>query len=421
LTGIIPRRIDDTTPPDADVRRDQTIETDWFPIFRSGKYPQGTYTRADVDEIVDEFRLSGRRPPMVFDHLTPEDFAPNAKPGSAAGFLIDFRAVDSTDSRFQGARVLEARAKAGWQARWGTREGGYRNISVGLYRATSPTGKKMLAVHHLALLGAAPPQVTGLPEVLFSEQNSASSFDEILSFSFEEGAAVAVPESNSSGRRRMVETINFSEHEARLGQLRSELALAHATEINSFREKISKFEEELEQANEEVETAKAAVDAANAEVATVKASIPVVEEAAKQAGVKEGIEQGKAQAERLFSEKQTQRDLDLFCEDLRKQGKLTEQELKGDGVKPAMSARLFAMPESVREDFKALLTSRYGVASDDKQELSSFRGEQPNSVDEETEMTKEAQGLVREGKFTNFREAFVHVRANYKKNKEEGK
>lgn len=104
-----------------------------------------------------------------------------------------------------------------------------------------------------------------------------------------------------------------------------------------------------------------------------------------------------------------------------KQGKLTEQELKGDGVKPAMSARLFAMPEAVRDDFKALLTARYGVASDDKQELSSFRGEQPNSVDEETEMTKEAQGLVREGKFTNFREAFVHVRANYKKNKEEGK
>lgn len=219
----------------------------------------------------------------------------------------------------------------------------------------------------------------------------------------------------------MVETINFSEHEARLGQLRSELALAHATEVNSFREKISKFEEELEEAKEEVETAKAAVEAANTEVAAVKASIPVVEEAAKQAGVKEGIEQGKAQAERLFSEKQTQRDLDLFCEDLRKQGKLTEQELKGDGVKPAMSARLFAMPETVREDFKALLTARYGVASDDKPELSSFRGEQPNSVDEETEMTKEAQGLVREGKFTNFREAFVHVRANYKKIKEEGK
>ena len=421
MTGIIRKVIDDTTPPDAEVRRDGTKETDWFPIFRSGKYPQGTYTRSDVDEIVEEAKLSGRRPPMVFDHLTPEDFGPNAKPGAAAGFLIDFRAVDSTDSRYPNSRVLEARAKAGWSAVWGTREGGYRNISVGLYRAASPSGKKMLAVHHLALLGAAPPQVNGLPEVLFSERNSASALDEILFFSIESEAAGAVSNPNPAerGPKVAVETISFSEHRAELGRQEADLKLAHSTEVNSFKEQIASFKAQAETAKAEADAAKAEAETAKAELETVKASIPVAEEAAKQEGVKEGIEQGKAQAERLFSEKNAQRELEVFCEDLRKQGKLTEQELKGDGKKPAMSARLFAMPEEVREEFKALLSSRTGVVAPSGEKPENFRGEQPESTDVEAEMTKEAQELVRQGKFSNFRESYSHVKATHKKSKEQ--
>lgn len=419
MTGIIRKVIDDTTPPDAEVRRDGTKETDWFPIFRSGKYPQGTYTRSDVDEIVEEAKLSGRRPPMVFDHLTPEDFGPNAKPGAAAGFLIDFRAVDSTDSRYPNSRVLEARAKAGWSAVWGTREGGYRNISVGLYRATSPSGKKMLAVHHLALLGAAPPQVNGLPEVLFSERNSASALDEILFFSLESEAAGAVSNPNPAERGRKVETISFSEHKAELGRLEADLKLSHSSEVNSFKEQIASFKAQAEAAKAEADTAKAEAETAKAEAEAAKASIPVAEEKAKQEGIKEGIEQGKAQAERLFSEKNTQRELELFCEDLRKQGKLTEQELKGDDKKPAMSARLFAMPEAVREDFKSLLSARVGVVAPSGEKQENFRGEQPESTDVEAEMTKEAQELVRQEKFSNFREAYSHVKATHKKNKEQ--
>lgn len=421
MTGIIRKVIDDTTPPDAEVRRDETKETDWFPIFRSGKYPQGLYARSDIDEIVDEFKLSGRRPPMVFDHLTPEDFGPNAKPGSAAGFLIDFRAVDSTDSRYPNARVLEARAKAGWSAVWRTREGGYRNISVGLYRATSPSGKKMLAVHHLALLGAAPPQVNGLPEVLFSERNSASALDEILFFSLESETASAVSNPNPAerGPKVAVETISFSEHRAELGRQEADLKLAHSTEVNSFKEQISTFKAQAETAKVESDAAKAETEEVKAELETVKASIPVAEEKAKQEGVKEGIEQGKLQAERLFSDKNTQRELELFCEDLRKQGKLTEQDLKGDAKKPAMSARLFAMPEEVREEFKALLSSRTGVVTPSGEKPENFRGETPEAADIEAEMTKEAQELVRDGKCKNFREAYSSVKAAHKKNKEQ--
>lgn len=416
MTGILKKQIDDTTAPDAEVRRDSTIETDWFPIFRSGTYPQGKFTRGDIDEVVEEFKLTGRRPPMVFDHLTKEDFGENAKPGRAAGFLIDFRAVDSTDSRYPGARLLETRAKASWSAKYATREGEYRNSSVGLYRCAGQDGKKRLAVHHLALLGAAPPQVQGLPEILFSERVGASEAEEILSFSVEDCYAPASQPKNepAAEERGMKDTINFSEHEALLGKLESDLKLTHSTEVAAFKEEIANFKAA-------VETATAEAEAAKAELETVKASLPVVEETAKQAGIAEGIEQGKVQAERLFSDKNTQRELELFAEGLRKEGKITEQEFKGDDKKPALSARLFAMPEAVRQDFKDLLSARVGVAvTTGSSVVDNFRGETPAASDAEVALTKEAQALVRDGKFANFRDAWSHVNSAAASAKQEG-
>ena len=416
MTGIVKKVIDDTTAPDAEVRRDGTTETDWFPIFRSGKYPQGKYSRDDIDQIVEEFRMSGRRPPMVFDHLTKEDFGENAKPGRAAGFLIDFRAVDSTDSRYSGARVLETRAKASWMAQYATREGDYRNLSVGLYSCAGQDGKKRLAVHHLALLGAAPPQIQGLPEVLFSERVGASDPEEILSFSVDDSFALVKPSSSnpSHEERVMKDPINFSEHEARLGEQKASLELAHSQEISSFKEEIATFKAVAE-------TATAKAESAKAELETVKASLPVVEETAKQAGIAEGIEQGKAQAERLFSEKNTQRELEVFAEALRKEGKITEQEFKGDDKKPALSARLFAMPEAVRQDFKDLLLARVGVVVPaGNPSVDNFRGEAPGASDAEAALAKEAQALVRDGKFANFRDAWSHVNSAAASAKQEG-
>lgn len=409
MTGIIRKTIDDTTPPDAEVRRDGTIETDWFPIFRSGTYPQGKYSREDIDEVVEEFSLSGRRPPMVFDHLTAEDFKEDAKPGPAAGFLVALRAVDSTDSRFPGARVLEARAKASWYARYRTREGGYRNLSVGLYKCQGQDGKKRLAVHHLALLGAAPPQITGLPEVLFSERTGFASREEILSFSVDdcfpssEERSTANP---SSEERSMKETITFSEHEALLGKQKSDLELTHSKALQ-------KFQEELDEAKGAAETAQAQAAEAKDALAALEASIPVKEEAAKQAGVTEGIEQGRLQAERLFAEANTKQTLKAFAEELRKSGKLTEQEFKGDDKKPPMADRLFAMPEATRQDFMDLLSARIAVAGPEVGEKpSNFRGEIPDAgVDSDEQLAADAQAMVAEGKAKNFREALAAVKS----------
>lgn len=419
MTGIIRKTIDDTTPPDADVRRDGSTETDWFPIFRSGTYPQGKYTREDIDEVVEEFSLSGRRPPMVFDHLTAEDFAENAKPGPAAGFLIAFRAVDSTDSRFPGARVLEARAKASWYARYRTREGEYRNLSVGLYKCQGQDGKKRLAVHHLALLGAAPPQVTGLPEVLFSERTGFAKQEEILSFSVDDCFARTPEQStdNPSNEEQSMprEPITFSEHEALLGKQKADLDLIHSNEVAAFKEQISKFQEELEEAKADAAEAKEAL-------AAVEASIPVKEEAAKQAGVSEGIEQGKLQAERLFAEANTKQTLKAFAEDLRKSGKLTEQEFKGDDKKAPLADRLFAMPETVRQDFMDLLSARIAVAGPEVGEKpSNFRGEIPDAgVDSDEQLAADAQAMVAEGKAKNFREALAAVKSKAAKAGKEG-
>lgn len=412
MTGILKKQIDDLTPPDAEARRDDTVETDWFPIFRSGKYPQGVYSRGDIDQIVEEFQLSGRRPPMVFDHLTKDDFGENAKPGRAAGFLIDFRAVDSTDSRYAGSRVLETRAKAGWSARYNTREGGYRNSSVGLYRCAGQDSKKRLAVHHLALLGAAPPQVQGLPEILFSERVGASEAEEILSFSVNDCFASASPSVSkpAAEERGMKDPINFSEHEALLGKLESDLTLKHSTEVAGFREQIATFSAKADAAAAEAAAAKAAL-------VEVEATIPVKEEIAKQAGIAEGTEAGKLQAERLFGEQVLQRDLAAYSEGLRKSGRITEQEFKGDDKKLALATRLFSMPEAIREDFKALLDARPAVTGSPETPAQTFRGEVPSADDDEA-LASEASRLVKVGECSTFREALGKAKTTLKSKKE---
>ena len=50
FTKLRDQNPDDVVPGSTE-SRDQTTETDWFPIFRSGKYPQGNYSKADIEEV----------------------------------------------------------------------------------------------------------------------------------------------------------------------------------------------------------------------------------------------------------------------------------------------------------------------------------------------------------------------------------
>lgn len=369
MTKLLERPDVSGLDPNDSARRDYTNETDWFPIFRSGDYPQGKFTPADIDQVVDEFSMHGRRSPIVNDHLTKEDFAAGSKPGSSLGNVIALRAVDSTNPLYPGARELQARAKVGYSAAWQTREGARRNVSAGFAKVKSVKDKTVRwALHHLALLGAAPPGVMGLPEVIFSEEMSLYEGSEILRFSTDAG--IPVPANESTGptnQENRVHTIAFTEHQALLQARESELKLEHSGEVASFKEQIQELNGQIAQFKAETEAATAAAGAAKAELETAKADAAVKVEEAKQAGIKEGQEAGKADAHRMYEEQRTKDALVAFCDKLHADGKLTEAEFKGvpavDG-KPAehpMAEALFTMPEPTRARFTALLEARPGV------------------------------------------------------------
>ena len=369
MTKLLPRPDVSGLDPNDAARRDYTSETDWFPIFRSGNYPQGKFSPDQIDEIVTEFTMHGRRSPIVNDHLTKEDFAAGSKPGSSLGNVIALRAVDSPNPLYPGERELQARAKVGFYAAYASREGARRNVSAGCAKVKSVKDQVVRwALHHLALLGAAPPGVMGLPEVIFSEEMSLDEGAEILRFSTDAGIPVPATESTGpTNQENRVHTIAFTEHQALLQARESELKLEHTGEVASFKEQIQELTGQVALFKAEAEKASAEVTAAKAEVETVKADAAVKVEEAKQAGAKEGEAKGLEHAHRMYEEQRTKDSLVAFCDKLHAEGKLTEAEFKGvpavDG-KPAelpMAEALFTMPESTRARFSALLEARPGI------------------------------------------------------------
>lgn len=415
FTELLQKNPDEIVPGSTE-SRDEMQETGWFPIFRTGKYPQGNFAKKDVEEMAAEFAESGRRPPIVFDHLTSEDFADNAKPGPALGYVIDLKAAPSADPRYKGETELLCRAKVGWMARYATREGAARNVSVGIYKFKSMAdGVKKFAIHHLALLGAAPPGVNGLPEVVFGEESTSAKGDEVLFFSLEGGGSAfsnAPTATQPVPKESKVDPITFSEHTAKLAQFKAELDLEHSKVVTGLEAQVASFKEKAETA------------AADAEA--VKAETTVKVEEAKQAGKVEGIAEGETIAERRFNETRLKDGLKSFAEGLRRSGKITEQELTGEGAGGvSLADSLFSLPEAARERMKALLSGRSGVEADlgDR-----FREELPPASGTETDIQKasrhadEATKLYREqpAKFASFRDALSHVMANDPKNKKGG-
>lgn len=421
MTKLADRRVVavEQTDPDSDEKRDYTVETDWFPIFREGDYPQGPYTKKDIDEIVEEFKDSLRRSPIVFDHLNDEDMAPGAKPGPAAGFVIDLRATNDETPQYKGKRLLECRAKVSHWASWQTRDGSYRSVSVGLYAHTSHKDKKeRKALHHLALLGAQTPGIEGLPEVIFSASNAKPGLQNV-SFSLESGFAIqsAAKPNAPSTKEKSVDPITFSEHTAKLDAALAEAKLTHNGEVQTFKSQISTLEQKIAKFNEELTDAKEDLSAAKTELETVKAEIPVKEEAARQDGFAKGEQEGTLKADRLFKEKQEQDEIKLFCDGLLTSGRINRAEHSPEG-KPTLAETILAVPAgNARDSFRQLLANRPAIAGKGNAGAQSlFREKAPESREQisdeslEAEQTRRAQVLVAEKKFTNFRAAFDHVR-----------
>ena len=408
FTSLRPKDPDQIVPGSSE-HRDEMVETDWFPIFRSGVYPQGTFTGKQVQEIAAEMSMSGRRSPIVFDHLNEDDLKPDAKPGSAAGYVIEARAVTDTSANYSGETLLEVRAKVGWSAKWATRDGAYRNCSIGLGKATGRDGVERFCIHHLALLGAAPPGVDGLPELIFSSaggETGASKEIRVLSFS-QMDAAGAASTTPQGGVR--VSVIAFKDHQDAL----EAQAVNFRGQISVLEANFKAAEDAKAAAEKAADEAKAAAEQALKDVETAKADAVVAVETAKQEAHAAGVQEGLHEGERRFSAEKEKSELVAFCTGLRETGRVTEQELEG------LPEMILGLPAEQRGKFKSLLSSRPELPKGAN--FSADAVTDPTNPVELTEEEKEskildlAKGLVSEGKFASLRDAIPVARSNFKK------
>jgi len=120
-------------------------------VFRAGNYgPKGTYVPEDLRRIADDYDPAWHEAPVTLDHR---------QDGPAYGWVVGLRCV---------GEVLLARLKDLHESlhEW-IRKGAYKKRSIELYRSFTQTGRPYLRA--VSFLGACPPEVKGLADPIFRE------------------------------------------------------------------------------------------------------------------------------------------------------------------------------------------------------------------------------------------------------------
>lgn len=259
---------------------EHTVELE---IAKTGNYPQGDITVADLDQIVEAYDPAVHEAPLVLDHA-PEG---QDHKGPAFGWVESLKRVgDTLVARVK--QVPEELAEL-------IKSGRYTQRSVEIYLNFQGKGKKYLK--RVAMLGAAVPAVQGMAPVTFAEDGGPS---ETVEF---QGPATA-KEEKSMGTTYTKEQVD---------QL-IEAAVAKAAEKGKA-EATAAFEEQLEEKDQDVATFKERAENAEGKLA----------DAEKQTA--------KLHAEAAESE------VASFCDKLVSQGKVTPAEAKD------LKVTLVALPD----------------------------------------------------------------------------
>ncbi len=143
-------------------------------VFRAGDYgPKGAYTPDDLRQIADDYNPAAHEAPVTLDHR---------QDGPAFGWVESLRAAgDRLVARLKDLHEL----LRDWIQR-----GAYKKRSIELYRAFPATGRPYLRA--VSFLGACPPEVKGLADPVFREEDG-----EHIVVEFEESPAE--PPAGSSG------------------------------------------------------------------------------------------------------------------------------------------------------------------------------------------------------------------------------
>lgn len=191
----------------------------YFQVFKAGKYPQGEFTRQDVEEIAKNYDPKFCEAPITIDH---------EQSGPAYGW------VDKVKADGDILQVSFKDTPKSFQE--DVNSGKYKKVSVELYKNLEGKGHYLKAV---SFLGAAIPQVKGLEPVKFKDCES-----EIYEFETED-------------------TENFSQDE--IDELKKQ--------VEDLENQVTKFKQKdksKEQKMETIKSLKEKISALNDEVSTFK-------------------------------------------------------------------------------------------------------------------------------------------------------
>lgn len=124
----------------------------FFEVFKAGKYPQGNYTKKQIEEIAKNYNPQFCEAPITIDHN---------QSGPAYGW-VDAVKADNDKLKVSFKDVPEEFEKE-------VNAGKYKKVSVELYRNLEGKGAYLKAV---SFLGAATPQVKGLEPIKFIDAES---------------------------------------------------------------------------------------------------------------------------------------------------------------------------------------------------------------------------------------------------------
>ena len=124
----------------------------YFEVFKAGIYPQGKFTKKEIEQIAKNYDPKFCEAPITIDHQ---------QSGPAYGWVEDVKA--------DGEKLKVAFKDVPQEFEKEVNDGKYKKVSVELYRNLEGKGAYLKAV---SFLGAAIPQVKGLEAIKFMESES---------------------------------------------------------------------------------------------------------------------------------------------------------------------------------------------------------------------------------------------------------
>ena len=212
----------------------------YFEVFKAGVYPQGKFTKKEIEQIAKNYDPKFCEAPITIDHQ---------QSGPAYGWVNDVKAEND--------KLKVAFKDVPPEFEQSVNDGKYKKVSVELYRNLEGKGAYLKAV---SFLGAAIPQVKGLEPIKFMESDSDTFEFETVEDEVEQFSQAEVEELKKQIGELEKQIAKFQQkdesREQKLETIKSlkDKISALNDEVASFREK-AEGKEKIEQELNSIKTA----------------------------------------------------------------------------------------------------------------------------------------------------------------------